>query len=144
MSTESVMPSNHPRLCGILLLPPSTFPNIKVFSNVSLLRIRWPQYWTYGFSPSNEYSGLISSRMDWVDLLAVQGTLKSLRQHYSSEASVLRWRMYVSVTLEIRPPSPFPAVSTGPSVTSTSLFLLCKEAHQYHFSRFHIYICMYV
>ena len=90
MSTESVMPSNHPRLCGILLLPPSTFPNIKVFSNVSLLRIRWPQYWTYGFSPSNEYSGLISFRMDLLDLLAVQETLKSLLQHHSSKASILQ------------------------------------------------------
>ena len=84
MSIESVMPSNHLILCCPLLLPPSIFPNIRVFSNESVLRIRWPKYWSFSFSisPFNEYSGLISFRMDWLDLLAVQGTLKSLLQHH--------------------------------------------------------------
>ena len=85
MSIESVMPSNHLILCHPLLLPPSIFPSIRVFLNESVLRIRWPKYWSFSFSisPSNEYSGLISFRMDWLDLLAVQGTLKSLLQHHS-------------------------------------------------------------
>ena len=88
---ESVMPSNHLILCRPLL-PPSIFPSIRVFSNESVLRIRWPRYWSFSFSisPSNEYSGLTSSRMDWLDLLTVQGTLKSLLQHHSSKASILR------------------------------------------------------
>ena len=85
MSIELVMPSNHLILCHPLLLLPSIFPNIRVFSNKSVLCIRWPKYWSFSFSisPSNEYSGLISFRMDWLDLLAVQGTLKSLLQHHS-------------------------------------------------------------
>ena len=85
------MPSNHLILCRPLLLLPSIFPSIRVFSNESVLRIRWPKYWSFSFniSPSNEYSGLISFRMDWSDLLAVQGTLKSLLQHHSSKASIL-------------------------------------------------------
>ena len=92
MSIESVMPSNYLILCHSLLLLPSIFPSIRVFSSESVLRIRWPKYWSFSFniSPSNEYSGLISFRMDWLDLLAVQGTLKSLLQHHSSKASVLR------------------------------------------------------
>ena len=92
MSTESVMPSNHPILCRPLLLLPSIFPSIRVFSNESVLCIRWPEYWSFSFSisPSNEYSELISFRMDWLDLLAVQGTLKSLLQHHSSKASILQ------------------------------------------------------
>ena len=91
MSIESVMPSNH-LLCRPLLLLPSIFPSIRVFSNESVLCIRWPKYWNFhfGFSPSNEYSELISFRMDWLDLPAVQGTLKSLLQHYSSKASILQ------------------------------------------------------
>ena len=90
MSIESVMPSNHLILCHPLLLPPSIFLSIRVFSNESALHIMWPNYWSFSFSicPSNEYSGLISFRMDWLDLLAVQGTLKSLLQHYSSKASI--------------------------------------------------------
>ena len=86
-----VMPSNHPILCHPLLFPPSIFPSIRVFSNESLLHIRWPKYWSFSFSisPSNEYSGLISFRMDWWDLQAVQGTLKSLLQHHISKASIL-------------------------------------------------------
>ena len=92
MSTKSVMPSNHLILCCPLLLPPSIFPSIRVFSNESVLRIRWPKCWSFSFtiSPSNEYLGLISCRMNWLDLLAVQGTLKSLLQHHSSKASILR------------------------------------------------------
>ena len=91
MSTELVMPSNHLILCRPLLFPPSVFPRIRVFSNESVLHIRWPKYWSFSFSirPSNEYSGLISFMMDWLDLLAVQGILKSLLQHHSSKASVL-------------------------------------------------------
>ena len=92
MSIESVMPPNHLILCHPLLLPPSIFPSIRVFSNESALRIRWPKYWSFSFSisPSNEYSGLISFRMDWLDLLAIQETLKSLLQHHSSKASILQ------------------------------------------------------
>ena len=88
---ESVMPSNHLILCHPLLLPSSIFPSIRVFANESVLHIRWPKYWRFGFSisPSNEYLGLVSFRMDWLDLLAVQGTLKSLIQHHSSKASIL-------------------------------------------------------
>ena len=91
MSIESVMPSNHLILCCPLLLPPSVFPSIRIFSKESALCIRWPKYWSFSFSisPSNEYSGLVSFRMDLLDLLAVQGTLKSLLQHHSSKASIL-------------------------------------------------------
>ena len=91
MSIESVMPSNHLILCHPLLLLPSIFPSIRVFSSKSALGIRWPKYWSFSFSnsPSNEYSGLISFRIDWLDLLAVQGTLKSLLQHHSTKASIL-------------------------------------------------------
>ena len=90
MSIESVMPSNHLILCHPLLLPPSIFPSIRVFSNESVLCIRWPKYWSFSFniSPSNEHSGLITFRMDWLDLLSVQETLKSLLQHHSSKASI--------------------------------------------------------
>ena len=92
ISIEPVMPSNHLILCHPLLLLPSVFPSIRVFSNELALRIRWPKYWSFSFSisPSNEYSGLISFRMDWLDLLAVQGTLQSLLQHHSSKASILQ------------------------------------------------------
>ena len=92
MSIKMVTPSNHLILCCPLLLLPSIFPSIRVFSNESSLHIRWPKYWSFSFSisPSNEHSGLISFRMDWLDLLVVQGTLKSLLQHHSSKASVLR------------------------------------------------------
>ena len=91
MSIESVMPSNHLILCHPLLYLPSIFPSIRVFSSKSALGIRWPKYWSFSFSnsPSNEYSGLISFRIDWLDLLAVQGTLKSLLQHHSTKASIL-------------------------------------------------------
>ena len=91
MSIESVIPSSHPILCCPLLLLPSIFPSIRVFSSESALHIRWPKYWSFTFniSPSNEHPGLISFRMDWLDLLAVQGTLKSLLQHHSSKVSIL-------------------------------------------------------
>ena len=94
MSIESVMPSDHVILCHPLLLLPSIFPSIRVFSNESVLRIRWPKYWSFSFSisPSNEYLGLIFFRMNWLDLLAVQGTLKNLLQYHSSKASIL-WRL---------------------------------------------------
>ena len=103
MSIESVMPSNHLILCHSLLLPPSMFPSIRVFSNESVLRIRWSKYWSFSFSISlsNEYSGLISFRFDWLDLLAVQGTLKSLLQHYCSKASILRCSAFFRVQSHI-------------------------------------------
>ena len=101
MSIEPVMPSNHLILCRPLLLPPSVFPSIRVFSNESVLPIRWPKYWSFSFkiTPSNEYSGLISFRMDWLDLLAVQGTLKSLLQHHNSKASILQCSAFFIVQL---------------------------------------------
>ena len=100
MSIESVMPSNHLILCRPLLLP-SLFPSIRVFSNESALHIRWPNYWSFSFniSPSNEYSGLISFRMDWLDRLAVHGILKSLLHHHSSKASILQYSAFFTVQL---------------------------------------------
>ena len=89
MSIKFVMPSNHLILCRLLLLPPSIFPSIRVFSNKSVLHIRWPKYWRFSINPSKEYSGLISFRIDWLDFLAVKGILKSLLQHHSSKASTL-------------------------------------------------------
>ena len=101
MSTESVMTSNHLILCRPLLLPPSVFPTIRVFSNESVLHIRWPKYWSFSFniSLSNEHPGLTSFRMDWLDHLAVQGTLKSLLQHHSSKASILQHSAFFTVFL---------------------------------------------
>ena len=101
MSIESVMPSNHLILCCPLFLLPSIFPNIRVFSNESAFCIRWPKYWSFSFniSPTNEHPGLISFRMDWLDLLAVQGTLKSLLQHHSSKASILQRSAFFIVQL---------------------------------------------
>ena len=112
MSIESVMPSNHLILCRPLLLPSSIFPSIRVFSNESPLCIRWPNYWSFSFniSPSNEYSGLISCRMDWLDLLAVQGTLKSLLQHHSSKASILWHSAFFIVQLS------HPYMTTGKTI----------------------------
>ena len=115
MSIELVMPSNHLVLCDPLLLPPSIFPSIRVFSNESALHIRWPKYWSFSFSisPSNEHPGPISFRMDWLDLLAVQGTLKSLLQHHSSKASVLRCSAFFMVQLS------HPYVTTGKTIALT-------------------------
>ena len=101
MSIESVVTANHLILCRPLILPPSIFPSIRVFSNESVLHIRWPKDWSFSFntSPSNEYSGLISFRMDWLDLLSVQGILKSLLKHQSSKASILRCSVFFIVQL---------------------------------------------
>ena len=115
MSAELVMPSNHLILCLPLLLLPSIFPSIRVFSNESVLHIRWPKYWSFSFSisPSNEYSGLISFRMDWLYLLAVQGTLKSLIQHCSSKASILLHSAFFIVQLS------HPYMTTGKTTALT-------------------------
>ena len=101
MSIESVMLCNHPILCHPLFIPPSIFPSIRVFSNESALRIRWPKYWSFSFniSPSNEHPGLIYFRMDWLDLCAVQGTLKSLLQHHSSKTSILQSSAFFIIQL---------------------------------------------
>ena len=115
MPIESVMPSNHLILCRPLLLPPSVFPSIRVFSNESALHIRWPNYWSFSFSisPSNEYSGLISFRMDWLDLLVDQGTLMSLLQHHSSKASILWCPAFFIVQLS------HPYMTTGKTIALT-------------------------
>ena len=115
MSIESVMPSNHLILRSLLLLPPSIFPSIRVFSNESVLHIRWPKYWSFSFSisPSNEYSGLISFRVDWLDLLAFQETLKCLLQHHSSKASILSHSAFFIVQLS------HPCMTTGKTIALT-------------------------
>ena len=116
MSIKSVMPSNHLILCHPLLLPPSILPSIRVFSSESVLHIRWPKYWSFNFSisPSNEYSGLISFRIDWFNIHAVQGTLKSLLQHHSSKASVLQRSAFFIVQLS------HPYVTSGKTIALTS------------------------
>ena len=116
------MPSNHHTLCCPLLLPPSIFPSIRVFSKQSALHIRWPKYWSFSFSisPSNEYSGLISFRMDWLDLLAVQGTLKSLLQHHSSKTSILQCLSFFMVQLSL------PYMTTGKTIALTRWTLVVK------------------
>ena len=115
MSTESMMPSNHLILCHPLLLLPSIFLSIRFFSNESVLHIRWPKYWSFSFniSPSNEHPRLISFRMDWLDLLAVQGTLKSLLQHHSSKASILQCSAFFIVQLSR------PYITTGKTIALT-------------------------
>ena len=115
MSIESVMPPNHLILCRPLFLLPSVFPSIRVFSNESVLCIRWPKYWSFSFSisPSNEYSGLISFRMDWLDLLVVQGTLKSFLQHHSSKASIPQHSAFFIVQLS------HPYMTTGKTTAWT-------------------------
>ena len=115
MSIESVMPSNHLILCCPLLRPPSIFPRIRIFSNESPLHISWPKYWSFSFSiiPTNEYSGLISFRMDWLDFLAVQGTIKSLLQHHSSKASILRCSAFFMVQVS------HPYMTTGKTIALT-------------------------
>ena len=121
MSIESVMPSNHLILCYPLFLPPSIFPSIRIFSNESVL-IRWQKYWnfSYNISPSNEYSGLISFRMDWLDLIAVQGTLKSLPQHHSSKASILQCSAFFIVQLS------HPYMTIGKTIAVTRLTFVSK------------------
>ena len=115
ISIESVVPANHLIPCCPLLLLPSIFPSIRAFSSESVLHIRWPKYWSFSFniSPSNEYSGLISFRMDWLDLLAVQGTLKSLLQHHSSKASILQRSVFFMVQLSR------PYMTTGKTIALT-------------------------
>ena len=122
MSIESVMPSNNLIFCRPLLLPPSVFPRVRIFSNESVLHVRWPKYWSFSFSisPSNEYSGLISFRTDWFDLLAVQGTLKSLLQHHSSKASILWLSAFFMVQLS------HPYVTTGKTIALTRWTLVSK------------------
>ena len=122
MCITSVMTFNHLILCCPLLLPPSIFPSIRVFSNKTVLHIRWPKYWSFSFSisPSNEYSGLISFRMDWLDLLAVQGTLKSLLQHHSSKASILWLSVFLIVQLS------HPYMTTGKTIALTRLTFVGK------------------
>ena len=122
MSIESVMPSNHLILCHPFLLLPSIFPSMRVFSKESALHIRWPKYWSFNFSisPSNEHPGLISFRMDWLDLLAVQRTLNSLLQHHSSEASILQCSVFFIVQLT------HPYMTTGKSIALTRGTLLTK------------------
>ena len=122
MSIESVMPSYHLILCRPLLLSPSIFPTIRVFSNESVLCIRWPKYWSFSFniSPSSEYSGLISFRMDWLDLLAVQGTLNSLLQHHSSKASILQCSAFFILQLS------HPYMNTGKTIALTRLTFVGK------------------
>ena len=122
MSIESVMPSNHLILCHPLLLLPSIFPNIRVFPNESVLHIRWPKYWSFSFSisPSNDYSGLISLRMDWLDLLEAQVTLKSLLQHHSSKASILWCSFLFIVQLS------HPYMTTGKTIALTRQTFVSK------------------
>ena len=122
MSIESVMPSNHLILCCPLLLPPSILPIIRVFSNESVLHIRWPKYWSFNFSisPFNEHPGLTSFRMDWLDLLAVQGTLKSLLQHHSSKASILRRSAFFIAQLS------HPYLTTGKTIALTRRIFVGK------------------
>ena len=122
MSIESVMPSSHLIPCHSLLLLPSIFPSIKVFSNESALHIRWPKNWSFSFStsPSNEYSGLISFRIDWIDLLTVQGILKSLLQHHSSKASILRCSAFFIVQLSC------PYMTTGKTIALTRRTFVSK------------------
>ena len=120
MSIELVMPSSHLILCHPLLLLTSIFPSIRVFSNESALHMRWPKYWSLSFSirPSNEHPGLISFRMDWLNLLAVQGTLKSLLQHHSSKASILRRSAFFTVQLS------HPYMTTGKTIALTRRTLM--------------------
>ena len=120
MSIDSVMPSSHLILCHPLLLPSSIFPSIRVFSNESVLCIRWPKYWSFSISPSNEYSGLISFRMDWLDLFAVQGTFKSLLQHHSSKASILQHSAFFLVQLS------YPYMTTGKTIALTRWIFVDK------------------
>ena len=121
MSIESVLPSNHLILCCPLLLLPSVFPTIRVFSNELVLRIRWPKYWSFSFSISPSNSGMISFRIDWLELLEVQGTLKSLLQHYSSKTSILKHSVFLIVQFS------HPYITTGKTTASTIQTLSAKQ-----------------
>ena len=122
MSTESMLPSNHLILCCPLLLLPLIFPSIRVFSSESVFHIRWPKYWSFSFNigPSNEYSGLISFRTDWLDILAFQGTLKSLLQHHSSKASTLQRSAFFIAQVS------HPYMTTGNTIALTRYTFVCK------------------
>ena len=130
MSIESVMPSNHLIPCCPLLFLPSIFPSIRVFSNESTLRMRWPKYWSFSFSisPSKEHPGLISFRMDWLDLLAVQGTLKSLLRHHSSKASILQSLAFFTVQLS------HPYMTPGKTIALTRWTLLAKYVSAFEYA----------
>ena len=130
------MPSNHLILCRPLLLLPSIFPSMRVFSNESALRIRWPKYWSFSFniSPSSEHPGLISFRMDWLDLLAVQWTLKSLLQHHSSKASILRCSAFFIVQLS------YPYMTIGKSIALTRRTFVGKVMLKYFIKAYPILI----
>ena len=129
MSIDSVMPSNHLVLCHPLLLMPSIFPSIRVFSNESALLIRWPEYWSFSISPSNEYSGLISCRTDWFDLLAVQRTLKSLLQDHNSKASILPCSAFFMVQL------------SHPYLTMEKIMALTRWTFVSKVSAFYVFVC---
>ena len=128
MSIELVLPFNHFILCGPFLLPPSIFPSIRGFPNESVLCIRWPKYWSFSFSisPSNEYSGMLSFRLDWLDLLAVQGTPKSLLQHHSSKASILQCSAFFIVQLS------HPYMTTGKTIALTRWTIVGQVFHYAH------------
>ena len=129
MSIEAVMPSSHLILCRPLLLLPPVLPSIRVFSNESTLRMRWPKYWSFSFNigPSNEHPGLISFRMDWLDLLAVQGTLKSLLQHHRSKASILQRSAFFTIQLS------HPYMTTGKTIyKKLNHFPIQKKLTEHH------------
>ena len=130
------MPSNHLILCCPLLLLPSILPSIRVFSNESAVCIRWPKYWSFSISPSNEYSGLASFRIDWFDLLAVQGTLKSLLQHHSSKASVLQCSAFFMVQLSL------PYMTTGKTIALTRWTFVSKVMRDWGVTNARTHFCM--
>ena len=139
MPIELVMKSNQLILCHPLLLPPSIFPSIRVFSNESALHIRWPKYWSFSFSlsPSNEYSALISFRMDWLDLLAIQGTLKSLLQHHNTKASILWCSAFFIVQLS------YPYTTTGKTIALTRASFQVQR-HIFGFMAFCLFVCLFL
>ena len=139
MSIESVMPSNHLILCCPLLLLPSMFPSIRIFSNKSILHIRWPKYWSFSISisPSNEYSGIISFMIHWFDLLAVQGTLKSLLQHHSSKASVFQHSAFFIIQLS------HPYVTTGQTIVLALQSFVSKVMSLLHYHYQHLLTDMF-
>ena len=128
MSIETVIPSNHLILCHPLLIPPSLFPSNRVFSNESVLYIRWPQFWSFSISPSNEYSELISFRINWFDLLTVQGTLKSLLQHHTGEVSILRCSSFLMVQLS------HPFMTTGKIIALTRRTFVGKAISAFYYA----------